>query len=104
MRETAAPLRAVAGGVEIAVKLKPGSSRKGIAGLEGEQLAVAVHARPTGGEANRALIRFLADAIGVPASSIVISRGMKSRVKTVLVEGISLECVASRLGIGHESV
>ncbi|MHB8781124.1 MAG: DUF167 domain-containing protein [Candidatus Geothermincolia bacterium] len=104
MKETEAPFRAVAGGVEIAVKLKPGSSRKGIAGVEGERLAVTVHARPTGGEANRALIRVLADAIGVPPSSVVITGGVKSRAKTVLVEGVSLEAVAGGLGIGLESV
>lgn len=78
----------------LAVRLTPGASADRIAGwdvdAEGRPvLKVRVRARPIEGEANEALIKLLARALGVPKSAVVIQRGGQSRTKMVGVDGLS---------------
>ena len=78
----------------LAVRLTPGASVDRIDGwgvdAEGRAvLKVRVRARPIEGEANEALIRLLAKALGVPKSKVAIQRGGQSRTKMVEVCGLS---------------
>lgn len=84
------------------VRLSPGSSADRIDGwdvdAEGRPvLKVRVRARPVEGEANEALIKLLAKALGVPKSAVTIQRGGQSRTKMVEVEGLSEEELKARL-------
>ena len=86
----------------LAVRLTPGASADRIDGwdldAEGRPvLKVRVRARPVEGEANEALIKLLAKALGVPKSSVVLQRGGQSRTKMVLVESLSGDDVKARL-------
>ena len=70
----------------IAIRVTPRSSKPGIGdwrtGPDGrEELEVRVAAAPTDGEANAAVIKLLAKALGVPKSSIEIVSGTTSRHK-----------------------
>jgi uncharacterized protein YggU (UPF0235/DUF167 family) len=73
------------------VRLTPKSGRDEIAGIEtygGEPVLKArVRALPEGGRANQALERLIARWLKVPASSVSVAQGGKSRMKQVLVEG-----------------
>ena len=60
-------------------------------------LKVRVRARPVEGEANDALIRLLAKALGVAKSAVSIQRGGQSRTKMVGVEGLSDHALHARL-------
>jgi uncharacterized protein (TIGR00251 family) len=79
--------RAVAGGLELAIKVVPGASRTEIAGPLGNRLKVRIAAPPQGGKANRALVQVLSEWLGV--SDVEIVAGHSSAEKTVRVFGLS---------------
>ena len=87
-------LRAVAGGVTLAVRAQPGAKRMAISGIYGEgataQLKVAVHAPPLEGRANSALIEYLAETFSLPRGAVEILSGEGSRNKVVLLRGLTL--------------
>lgn len=58
----------------------------GLHGEDGDQaLKVRLHAPPVDGKANEALLRWLADELGVPRKSVELLRGKTSRRKQVAV-------------------
>jgi len=66
------------------VRVKPNARENSVERM-GERLIVKVKEKAVGGKANRALIRLLALYFGLPASSIRIVRGHRSRDKVVEV-------------------
>ncbi len=88
----AAPFRAVAGGVTVALRVTPGASANRVHGIAADAdgalvLKVAVTAAPERGKANAALIRLLAKAWKVPKTSLSVVSGAGSRRKVVHVAG-----------------
>jgi len=87
----AQPWRADPAGVRLLVRVSPKSSREGIDGAvetaQGAALAVRVRAVAEKGEANRAVEMVLAEWLGLPKSSVAVTAGAKSRLKTVVVAG-----------------
>jgi uncharacterized protein len=73
------------------VRVTPKSAREGIDGVvetaQGPALTVRVRAVAEKGEANRAVEMAVAGWLGVPKSSVAVTAGGKSRLKTVLVTG-----------------
>lgn len=65
------------------VTVKPGSSQEKIVQTGDGELTVYLRAKPHDGEANAALIKILAKHFKVPKTSIAITRGHKSRLKTI---------------------
>lgn len=63
-------------------------------GTHGDALRVRVRAPPEGGKANEEVRRVLADALGVPPSSVEIVSGHRSRRKRVRVSGVTPERIA----------
>ena len=66
--------------------VQPGAARTEFAGMHGERLKVRVQARAAEGEANEALIAFLAAHYGVARRQVRIIAGLKSRRKRVFIE------------------
>jgi len=93
-------LRSLADGVMLSVHVSAGSSRAGVAGLHNNLLRVRVTAPPTGGAANRELVRVLAEALGVRASAVSIERGGSSRQKLLRVRGVEADVARTRLAAG----
>ena len=58
-------------------------------------------APPVDGAANDALVRFLADRLGVSRAAVTVTAGPTSRTKAVLVRGITRGQAARRLGLGE---
>ena len=87
--------------VQLALKVVPGASRDRIVGVLGEALKVAVSKPPADGAANKAVIQLLAARLGLPAAAITITRGHANPRKEVVVTGLTVEELASRLGIGR---
>ena len=85
-------------GVRLSVHVKPRASRSEIVGVRDGALWVAVAAPPVEGEANLALVRALADVLGVPARDVVVASGQASRRKIVDVRGLSAAMLRKRLG------
>lgn len=86
----------------LAVRLTPGAASDRIDGWDADAegrrvLKVRVRARPIEGEANDALIKLLAKALGVPKSAVAIQRGGQSRTKILVIDGLSEDEAKSRL-------
>lgn len=86
----------------LAVKLTPGAASDRIDGWDADAegrpvLKVRVRARPIEGEANEALVRLLAKALGLPRSAVAIQRGGQSRTKILVIEGLSEDEAKARL-------
>lgn len=67
--------------------IQPGASKTAVEGLHGDRLKLRLAAPPVDGEANRVLVRFLADRFAVPQRDVEILRGAAGRRKTVQVRG-----------------
>jgi uncharacterized protein (TIGR00251 family) len=79
--------------------LQPRASRNEIVGRHGTELRLRLTAPPLDGAANAALIRFLAEALGVARAGVTLLTGESSRSKVVSVRGITPEEAALRLGV-----
>jgi len=79
--------------VRFSVRLQPRASKNEIVGLQGASLKIRVTAPPVDGSANKALIGFLSDALGVSRRNVCIVAGETSRTKVVEVNEVSLEAV-----------
>jgi uncharacterized protein len=95
-------LRAVEGGVTLAVRAQPGAKKTAITGIYGEgasaQLKIAVQAPPIEGRANTALIAFLAGLFNVPKNSVELMSGELSRSKVFLLRGVTEQKARELLG------
>jgi uncharacterized protein (TIGR00251 family) len=76
--------------VLVRIKVNPRSSRDEITDLQSDRVRVKLTAPPVEGEANRALIQFVARSVRVPRRDIEIVSGQKSRKKTVRIRGRKL--------------
>jgi len=83
-------LREVPGAVVLEVLVQPRASRTRVVGVHDGRLKVQLAAPPVGGEANAALVDFLAAALGVRRADVSIDRGETGRRKTVRVRGGTL--------------
>jgi uncharacterized protein len=86
-------------GIQFKVHVQPRASKNEICGVHGEELKVRLTAPPVDDAANRLCIEFFAGRLGVPKSRVAILAGMKSRHKTVRVEGIDAGELVSLLGL-----
>jgi uncharacterized protein (TIGR00251 family) len=71
--------------IYIEIKASPGSSKNEIAGIRDGRLCVRVAAAPQDGKANACLCEFLAKALGCAKRDVVLTKGEKSRLKSVSV-------------------
>jgi uncharacterized protein (TIGR00251 family) len=72
----------------LTLRVSPGATRPGIVGRHGAGWKVRVAAAPEDGKANAAVVRLLAETVGVPARDVSILAGHASRDKTVQLTGI----------------
>jgi hypothetical protein len=93
---SALDLTEVPGGSRLRLRVKPGARRSEILGPHGGALKLAVAVAPERGKANQAVVRLLAEALGLPLSSIEILSGETSQDKAVLIALAPAE-VAARL-------
>jgi hypothetical protein len=90
--------REVPGGVLLEVLVQPRASRTRAVGEHGGRLKLQLAAPPVDGEANAALVAFLADALGVRRADVAIERGETGRRKTVRVLGATAAAAARLAG------
>jgi uncharacterized protein len=84
-------------GVVLSLKVQPRASANQIGDLLGNELRVKVTAPPVEAAANEALIRLLADELGIPRNRIELLRGHTSRHKLVKIHGASAEALLQKL-------
>ena len=83
--------RRTPGGIVLAVRLTPKSSTDEVSGIgtydEAGVLKAKVRAIPDKGRANKALEKLIAKWLRVPASTVRLASGGKSRQKSIEVQG-----------------
>jgi uncharacterized protein (TIGR00251 family) len=89
------------GAVTFAVRVQPRASRSALAGVANGALKVRLTAPPVEGAANEALVRLLADALGVARSAVEIASGQASREKLIRVHGVTAAEARARLGLAE---
>jgi len=85
------------GGVRVKLRVIPNAPTSEIVGWRGDALAVKVAAPPVEGKANRALVKFLAEVLGVRPTDVTIVQGETSRSKSVHIVGLSAAQARERL-------
>jgi len=78
------------------VRVQPRAKRQAHA-WEGDGLKVWLTAAPTEGQANEALIAYLASALRLAKSKITLVSGDKHRNKRLLIEGLEIEEIKNAL-------
>lgn len=94
----ALPITEREGAITFLVRVTPRAKRNEIVGAADGALKVKLAAPPVEGAANEALIKFLAERLGVRAAQVEIISGRTARTKTVRVAGISADEAHRRLG------
>lgn len=92
-------LHPAAGGIQLTVKVVPGASRTRIVGLLGAALKIAVSAPPEAGQANKAVLRLLADALAVKPADVTVVAGASRPSKRIAVAGLDAATVRARLAL-----
>lgn len=79
-----------------AVRLTPRAARDDVDGVVDGVLRARVSAPPVDGAANDALVRLLADRLGIPRRDVRLVSGASSRQKVVAVDGVPPEAIVAR--------
>ena len=82
--------------VRFAVRLTPRSAVERVEDVVDGVLKVRVSAPAVEGAANNALVRLLADELGVARRDVRIVAGASSRQKLVVIDGIDPEAIVAR--------
>lgn len=85
-------------GSALAVRVTPRASHNEIVELmEDGTIKVRLAAQPSDNEANEALIKFMAEVLGVPKSRLDIVAGASGRDKLISVDDMDAETVHQRI-------
>lgn len=76
-----------AAGWVLRLQIQPGARATRVVGPYADTLKIALQAPPVDGRANEALIHFLAERFGVPATHVTLKHGMTGRRKVVEIRG-----------------
>lgn len=89
--------RDAAGGAVLELLVQPRASRTRVVGEHDGRLKIQLAAPPVDGEANAALIAFLADALRVKRGDLALLAGETGRRKRVRVSGVRAAAAAAAL-------
>jgi len=81
----------------LAVMVQPNARRNEIKGFREGILYLKIAAPPTEGKANRELVTYLSEILGVAKSLISVEKGQKVKKKLVSISGLDLERVTDIL-------
>jgi uncharacterized protein (TIGR00251 family) len=81
----------------LVIHVQPRARRTEVAGRHGDALKVRLAAPPVDGAANAELVRFLAEALGVPRRAVRVVAGQTARRKVVEVEGVAPGVLQAKL-------
>lgn len=74
------------GSLSLKVYVQPRASKNEIAGIHNGSLKLRLTSPPVDGKANKAVLVFLAKALGLPKSSLSLKSGHQNRNKVVCIE------------------
>jgi len=71
--------------MKLIVHVKPNSHADAVEPIDATHLTVRVRAKPREGKANEAVIRAIAEHLHIAPSRIIITNGVRSKVKTITI-------------------
>lgn len=89
----------IALGVCLEVQVQPRSSRNQVVGEQDGRLKIKLTAPPVEGEANQALINYLAHLLELPRRNIKLLKGESSRHKLIEISGLNAEALLEKLNL-----
>ena len=89
-------LTPVPGGTRLRLRVKAGAKKTAIDGAHDGALKLQVAAAPEKGKANRAVVKLLAETLGLPASAVIITAGTASPDKVIEI-ALNVEALCARL-------
>lgn len=84
---------------KIVVYCQPGAKQTQLMGTHDGKPKIQLKAPPVDGEANKALIAFVAKLCGVPKAAVSIEMGSSGRTKRVAVEGLEDTALRALFGL-----
>jgi uncharacterized protein (TIGR00251 family) len=81
----------------ITIQVQPSARRNEVLGFKDNILHVKIAAPPVKGKANKELVLFLSQLIGMSKSSINIKSGLTSRRKVIAITGLDRDQIVERL-------
>jgi uncharacterized protein len=90
-------LREEGGAVTLELLIQPRASRTRVVGEHDGRLKVQLAAPPVDGEANAALVEFLARVLRVRKADVEVRRGETGRRKTVRIAGVAAAAAQAAL-------
>ena len=87
-------------GVKLWLRVYPNAARNELVGFSEGVLRLKVAAPPVKGKANKELIAFLAQKLGLSKGDLTILKGHSSRNKLISIAGLSREELNQRLSPG----
>ncbi|MFT4797128.1 MAG: hypothetical protein ACJAYE_001149 [Candidatus Azotimanducaceae bacterium] len=85
--------------INLKVKVVPGAAQSAIVGWLGDSLKIRISTAPEKGKANDAVLRLLADSIGLPKTALRLASGHRSPHKVVEISGISEAALMKALAL-----
>jgi uncharacterized protein (TIGR00251 family) len=83
------------GRATLTLHIQPGAKKSEFAGMHGDALKIRLAAPPVDGKANDALVRFVAERLGLPRSAVTLKSGQTSRHKVLEVVGATSAAIAA---------
>lgn len=83
--------------VVLRLSVQPGAGRAAVVGRHGDALRIRVAPPPADGRANEAVVRLVAELVGVPERDVELVSGQRSRQKRVRLAGVDPAEVGRRL-------
>ena len=83
----------------LTVRVTPRAGRDEVAGWRDGELRVRLRAPPVEGQANEALVRFVASLVGVAPRDVQIVSGARGRSKRLRVTGVTQDELLARLQV-----
>lgn len=84
-------------GCIVTIRVAPRASRNRIQGPHGDALKISLRAPPVDGKANKELLSFLADCLGIHPRDLSILSGDASRNKRIHVRGFHSRTIRETL-------
>jgi hypothetical protein len=103
------PWSAVSGGIMLTVRLTPKGGRDAIDGIEtmadgSVALKARVRAAPNDGQANAALVKLIARALGVAPRTVELVAGATARIKRLKIGGDAVALAAALEKVSGEKI
>ncbi|HPT68790.1 MAG TPA: DUF167 domain-containing protein, partial [Syntrophomonas sp.] len=92
-------MTANATGVCLEVQVQPRSSRNQVVGEQDGRLKIKLTAPPVEGEANQALVNFLAQLLQLPKKNVKLLKGESARHKLIEISGVTEQELIAKLNI-----